>query len=889
MVNGHNAPPKVVENLFQSVQLNINNPHFLIMQGQITKVLNMKPPEILAMLEETAGTRMFEDRKLKALQTMDRKERKVEEIAGLLNDVIGPKLDGLRKEKSEFVEFKRTESDIERLVKFLAAFDFFKCTQLKEKGEIELEQKKEEITELDEEIKDNRLEMEQLSDKIMVTQKKKEKESKASYKLKELEVALKESENELIKLQTQVDITRESVSDTEKEIEGLEARLKKEEKCLEKEEKGYLVMKEDLEKKEQSFESLKSSLFQQEELLRSLSTGISSSGQATGYEKFVDETQNKINAATIKIQQSEMKIKSLEESLSTMKTEVAKAKKDSTGSTKKIDSLKAEITALEEEKSSITFDVNHEKLLEEERRRLEAELDRLCERLDNLKGQVQSVKFTFSDPYPGFDRSQVKGTVAELVTLPESSTRYSHALEIAAGGRLYNVVVDNEEVASNLLEKGKLTRRVTIIPLNKIVAKTVPSEKCRLAADLSKGKATIGLSLVIAESNVMNAIEYVFGSAFICEDKDAACTVAFDSRIGCKAVTVDGDVYEPSGTLSGGSSASGSSILSRLCEYNKLRSEYDRLEKTLRQKRESLESLRVTRRMFADMEQRGDLKKHELLLVERQMSQNATGRLIQQYESMLAEVSSLTETISESLQVKAEAETELGRLQSEMVEFSSNRDGKLKALEKEVQTGKKTLLKETEQFEVLSNKFMTFQSDLDVLKSTISGMKSEIEVLYQNRSKLGEDLASLQSTYFEQQSITVGLRVKYETEVQHLRQFDEELRILEMHRQQLTDTLEQSQMDRKELVKSIESITDQVGQTRNNLSSLLSQHPWIKDQQRLFGAADGPFDFSTKDISQSRKQLTALQEQHNKLRKNINFNVMDMIDRYTNGFLFLFI
>jgi structural maintenance of chromosome 2 len=45
-----------VQNLFHSVQLNVNNPHFLIMQGRITKVLNMKPPEILSMLEEVGST-----------------------------------------------------------------------------------------------------------------------------------------------------------------------------------------------------------------------------------------------------------------------------------------------------------------------------------------------------------------------------------------------------------------------------------------------------------------------------------------------------------------------------------------------------------------------------------------------------------------------------------------------------------------------------------------------------------------------------------------------------------------------------------------------------------------------------------------------------------------
>merc|ERR1712159_11853 len=68
MINGATAQPTRVQNLFHSVQLNVNNPHFLIMQGRITKVLNMKPPEILDMLEEAAGTRMYENKKEGALK-----------------------------------------------------------------------------------------------------------------------------------------------------------------------------------------------------------------------------------------------------------------------------------------------------------------------------------------------------------------------------------------------------------------------------------------------------------------------------------------------------------------------------------------------------------------------------------------------------------------------------------------------------------------------------------------------------------------------------------------------------------------------------------------------------------------------------------------------------
>ncbi|PVV00283.1 hypothetical protein BB560_005340, partial [Smittium megazygosporum] len=80
MINGHNALEQSVYTMLQTVQLNINNPHFLIMQGKITQVLNMQPKEILAMIEEAAGTRMFEDRKDKAIKTITKKDKKIEEI-----------------------------------------------------------------------------------------------------------------------------------------------------------------------------------------------------------------------------------------------------------------------------------------------------------------------------------------------------------------------------------------------------------------------------------------------------------------------------------------------------------------------------------------------------------------------------------------------------------------------------------------------------------------------------------------------------------------------------------------------------------------------------------------------------------------------------------------
>lgn len=82
LINGHAVQASQVQNLFHSVQLNVNNPHFLIMQGRITKVLNMKPHEILGMIEEAAGTRMFENKKQAALKTIEKKSAKVSKWQG---------------------------------------------------------------------------------------------------------------------------------------------------------------------------------------------------------------------------------------------------------------------------------------------------------------------------------------------------------------------------------------------------------------------------------------------------------------------------------------------------------------------------------------------------------------------------------------------------------------------------------------------------------------------------------------------------------------------------------------------------------------------------------------------------------------------------------------
>ena len=92
----------------------------------------------------------------------------------------------------------------------------------------------------------------------------------------------------------------------------------------------------------------------------------------------------------------------------------------------------------------------------------------LLQNRDSVKSRVANLDFEYSLPHPNFDRNRVKGLVANLVALDQVNYNAATALEITAGGRLYNVVVESADVGKQLLQNGRLKRRVTLIPLDKI-------------------------------------------------------------------------------------------------------------------------------------------------------------------------------------------------------------------------------------------------------------------------------------------------------------------------------------------------------------------------------------------------------------------------------------
>lgn len=134
----------------------------------------------------------------------------------------------------------------------------------------------------------------------------------------------------------------------------------------------------------------------------------------------------------------------------------------------------------------------------------------------------------------------------------------------------------------------------------------------------------LALSLIGYEDEVSAAMEYVFGSIFVCDDPDTAKKVTFDPAVRTKSVTLEGDVYDPAGTLSGGSSAQSSGILLTLQTINELTKQISNLEKQLKTIKHTLAQEKAQIDLARKLRQGLDLKRHEIKLGEEQISNNSS-------------------------------------------------------------------------------------------------------------------------------------------------------------------------------------------------------------------------------------------------------------------------
>lgn len=195
----------------------------------------------------------------------------------------------------------------------------------------------------------------------------------------------------------------------------------------------------------------------------------------------------------------------------------------------------------------------------------------------NMEGYSGSVKAVIRESKRGSIRG-VHGALSQLIVVKD---KYAVAVETALGAAVQNVVVENEADAKraiNYLKENKLGR-ATFLPISAIRGRELSEN----GLDDCYGFVGIASELVKADNKYSNIIKAQLGRTVVVEDIDCAITVAKKYSNRFKIVTLDGQVINAGGSMTGGSRSYNSGLLSRTNQIDKINDEVQTLLKKLEQ------------------------------------------------------------------------------------------------------------------------------------------------------------------------------------------------------------------------------------------------------------------------------------------------------------------
>ncbi|KAG9074700.1 Structural maintenance of chromosomes protein 2, partial [Ceratobasidium sp. UAMH 11750] len=682
---------------------------------KITKVLNMGPREILGLIEEASGTRMYEEKKEDALRTIAKKEKKVEEITSLLAEEINPKLEKLRQERESYMAYTKALSDSEHLGRVVSAFNYTEFNNRIRERENDIENANAKMADMGKQRKDRIREKKQAVAEQDDVAKKRDAELQKDGKLKGLEEEMGKCEKEAAKVQAQVEIVEGVIKENRAKTEDVREALDKMRASLGESRNNLATTTAAFTTAKEAHTAAQHSLSTAEELQQTLLTGLSSSANAStgGYLGGIAEARSRAAAAVTEAEQAKVQLGMAQ---TDVKEKESRARKmDSEGQQGKdaLEKGRAEVAQLNAKLEKCGWNRQMKDQLDGKMREAREAMGKARDVADRIRNGLSSLDFAYSDPTPNFDRTSVLGYIANLTRLtPDIADKWSTALEICAGGKLYNVVVRDERVGSQLLKNGQLRKRVTLIPLTRISPPRASAEAIARAKRLAPGKVFLALELVQYPAEARAALQFVFGDTLICEDDETAKTVTFDPNVRMRSVTRAGSVYDPSGTLSGGSAPASGGILKRVQEVQAAEDREREARRVVEQLRAEEEGARGQIEMWDRLTRELELKNHQLGVLEAQVGGSDSARLHREVEELKRSITQLEATIASAKERRKEAEAEAAKLEKDMAEFGQNKESKLKELKADIVKKRSDVAKKSAKFKELQKEHQVAQMEL---------------------------------------------------------------------------------------------------------------------------------------------------------------------------------
>ncbi|CEG45051.1 structural maintenance of chromosomes protein 2-1-like [Plasmopara halstedii] len=853
------------------------------MQGRITKVLNMKPPEILGMIEEAAGTRMYENKKIAALKTMTKKEKKVDEINSILANEITPTLEKLRAEKTHYLKWAANNTEMERLQRFCVANEYqnaqdalMNTAHHVEKMQQDQRAAKEQEVQIEQEI-------EQISGEIDALHEQREK--KMGKEFQQLKENVEKIGKEVVKFTTKLKHCKASIEQQVNAESGMNEQAAETEQAMAKLARNIEKAKMKVNEVEESFITKEAAANAYQRQIQALNAGMEQSGDNDeSLSERLASKQRELQENNTAIKQINLRLKHMEESIKHKRREIEQTRinnrsmdEERKHKLNELEHMRAKVDQV-----TINFNPDEESGLHKRVQELQEHILRAEREVDEISSGLSSrLDFKYTDPYRNFHRESVMGVLANLL---ETKHEWSAlALEIAAGGKLYQIVVDNEKTAKDILKFGRLMNRVTIIPLNRISRQTVDRrkmDKARQVAHQQGGKVWEAMELIQFKPELLPAMEYAFGSSIICDTSELAKNITFHREIKIRTVTLDGDSYDPAGTLQGGSApSSGTPILLKLHQLINRTRELSDMRHEYQDCSRSLDNMKQESGHFRQLKHQIELKKHELSLLDERIAASVFAQL----EREVASSEDQYAKDKELLVTKKKAVTHLSRevkdLDADITNLKDSRQSKIGVLEKRFVEAKKEAQSISAQLKAVQQELSELVLELESAEQELAGnnesvanIQNELAALRKEEKKVEDKLAQIQETYEKASQ-------KLEKRRSDLSLNDQQLKELSARQSALSNKKSDLEIERKKAEHKISRMEKDENDAKLTVKKLEKAHPWIDTEKEFFGREHTDYDFKRKDPSMANRRLLELKETQGVLSKKINKKVMGMIEK----------
>ena len=544
-----NATKQDVMNLLESAGFSRSNPYYIVPQGRVTTLTNMKDFERLNLLKEVAGTQVYENRRAESIKIMHETDSKRAKIDELLSTIRG-RLDELEEEKEElrayqdkdrerrcleYTIYNREQEEINR------ALDELENMRLNGHDETDnnralFEQGEEEKQTLEEEMSQlrQRLELLQLDKKQYEDERRDAAKHKAQIELEVKSVSDGQSAAQKARTQHAQELqqVQESIQERDTRLHQITpeyARIRDQERTV----KTKLT---DAEGKRQR-------LFAKQGRSAKFKTKAERDGwlrREIEENNMALATRKAVRTQTIEdIQVLEADIQNVTSQISSLRSQFENRGEAMQSHDDAVQKAKDARDALVDQRKRLWREDAH---LDTVLRNTQQEYENAERFLSQMMDQNTSRGLaTVRHLQRKHKLDGVYGTLAELF---EASNKFKTAVEVVGGTSLFHVVVDNDETATHLLDilQKEKAGRVTFMPLNRLH----PSP-----GNLPQANDAIPMvSRLNFDPKYEKAFQQVFGKTIVCPNLEVAAQYARSH--GVSAITPEGDHSDKKGALSGG-------------------------------------------------------------------------------------------------------------------------------------------------------------------------------------------------------------------------------------------------------------------------------------------------------------------------------------------------